>query len=875
MVKATTYMRVQFCPACAVAPMVRHALLVLAALLAALLPGNAAWGESAGVILAHSEALADWQLAHLDTSHVTTQPDDQMAQSGWVYAVFYAGLTALADASPAPRFGDAIVAAGERQHWGLERRPFHADDYAIGQSWIWAYQHKPDAARIAATRARFDAIIAANPQDSLTYGSNPPPFVESACQRRWCWADSLFMAAPAFAGLTAATGDTRYRDFADREFWATTDFLFDKQECLFFRDSRYFTQRGPHGEKVFWSRGNGWVYAALARLLEILPPDYPSRPRYVALFRQMSARLIDLQKPDGYWPVSLLGPTAGTPPETSGTAFFTYGLAYGVRTGLLTDPRYRQAAMHGWAALELAIQPDGRLGWVQQIGVGPDKVKASDTQIFGVGAFLLAGSEMYRLGLEDARAATVQMHPVGQGYAYNNVNTVSMARDALISSGGYQFAFFYGPASAGQVPLMIARRPLPEKAGKDSHTRKKTSRSHRNTGWQVVASPFSVPDVFSNSGARDDHNLIAAGIDAKGFLHLAWGMHNIPLNYAVSAKPVLGHRFGVKQKLTLLRRTMLGRNEEEVTYPEFFHAPDGALMFAYRDGGAGGGSGNGNEFINRYDAKAGHWLRVANPMVDGIASSMNAYLNSFAYDRKGALFASWTLRETPDWQSNHDLFVARSEDGGKNWIAADGIALGPTITRQSAMAHARILALPQGSSLINQTAMTIAADGTPLIASWWAPDAASDNHRREYMLVWPQDRVWQASPITHRGDYEPQDLSSQHVRELARPVVLTDKTGRILVITRYSAAGKAITDSSNRVRVYWSTDKQHWSHIDLNDGNPGSWEPVYDQALWQSQNTLDVFYQPAGLQPDKGRAESTVAVLRWDEAAFFNSIAVP
>ncbi|MGB8602788.1 MAG: BNR repeat-containing protein, partial [Rhizomicrobium sp.] len=518
-----------------------------------------------------------------------------------------------------------------------------------------------------------------------------------------------------------------------------------------------------------------------------------------------------------------------------------------------------------------------RLGWVQQIGVGPDTVKASDTQIFGVGAFLLAGSEIYRLGLEDARAATVQLQPVGMGYAYNNINTVSMARDALISSSGYQFAFFYGPAQGGQVPLMTARRAVAPAAGADTnrHKRKGRHAKHMDTGWHVVATPFTVPDVFSNSGARDDHNLIAAGIDAKGILHLAWGMHNIPLNYAVSAKPVLGRRFGVKQKLALVRRTMLGRNEEEVTYPEFFHAPDGALMFAYRDGGTGGGSGNGNEYINRLDSKTGHWQRVANPMVDGIASSMNAYLNSFAYGSKGVLFASWTLRETPDWQSNHDLFVARSEDGGKSWIGADGAALGPTITRQSAMAHARILALPQGSSLINQTSMTVAQDGTPLIASWWAPEAGSDNHRREYMLVWPQDHVWQANPITTRGDYEPQDLSSQHVRELARPVVLTDKAGRVLVITRYSAAGKAITDSSNRIRVYWSADKRHWAHIDLCDGNPGSWEPVYDQALWQRQNTLDLFYQPAGLDMNKSPNSTPIAVLHWDETAFFTSIAVP
>ena len=111
----------------------------------------------------------------------------------------------------------------------------------------------------------------------------------------------------------------------------------------------------------------------------------------------MSEKLITLQKPDGYWPVSLLGPKENTPPETSGTAFYTYGLAYGVRTGLLSEPRYRDATFKGWSALKAAVQPDGKLGWVQHIGVGPDAVKADDTELFGVGGFLLAGAEIAAL----------------------------------------------------------------------------------------------------------------------------------------------------------------------------------------------------------------------------------------------------------------------------------------------------------------------------------------------------------------------------------------------------------------------------------------------------------------------------------------------
>ena len=369
-----------------------------AAVAAFLLLCAPAVAQKADAILSLTERVADWQIAHLDTTYVPTQPNDQASPRGWVYGALFDGMGALADVAPDPRFADAILAHGKRQGWELEQRTFHADDYVIGRSWVWAYEHSGDPKTIAALKSRFDAIIAASPKGPLDYGKDPPPFQESGCQLRWCWADALFMGPPTFAALSRATGDRKYLDYADREFWATTDFLFDKAEHLYARDSRFFTRRGEHGEKIFWSRGNGWVYAGLARMLQLLPADHPSRARYVALFREMSAKLITLQKPDGYWPVSLLGPPENTPPETSGTGFYTFGLAYGVRTGLLPEPVYRTAAEHGWQALANAVAPDGMLGWVQPIGAGPDAVTRDDTRPYGVGAFLLAGSEVRRLG---------------------------------------------------------------------------------------------------------------------------------------------------------------------------------------------------------------------------------------------------------------------------------------------------------------------------------------------------------------------------------------------------------------------------------------------------------------------------------------------
>jgi unsaturated rhamnogalacturonyl hydrolase len=137
------------------------------------------------------------------------------------------------------------------------------------------------------------------------------------------------------------------------------------------------------------------VFAGLARILNELPQNHPSRPRYETLFKQMASRLLSLQGAAGCWPVSLLEPQKT--PETSGTGFFVYGLAWGIHHGLLPSAEYRQAADRGWHALTSAVTADGKLGWVQPVGAAPDRVSPDDTQLYGVGAFLLAASEMSAL----------------------------------------------------------------------------------------------------------------------------------------------------------------------------------------------------------------------------------------------------------------------------------------------------------------------------------------------------------------------------------------------------------------------------------------------------------------------------------------------
>ena len=179
--------------------------------------------------------------------------------------------------------------------------------------------------------------------------------------------------------------------------------LYDKKENLFARDGRFLWTGSPkdvkeiNGNKVFWSRGNGWVLGGLALLLTDLPKDYPNRPFYENLFKEMAVRIKGLQHEDGLWRTSLLSPESFNHGEVSGSGLFTYALAWGVNNGLLNKEEYLPAVTKAWNALAKCQKPNGMVGWVQNIGFDPKPATANSRQNFGTGAFLLAGSEVLKL----------------------------------------------------------------------------------------------------------------------------------------------------------------------------------------------------------------------------------------------------------------------------------------------------------------------------------------------------------------------------------------------------------------------------------------------------------------------------------------------
>lgn len=340
--------------------------------------------------------LADWQLGQMHGGTVSRATGETRNPRAWEQAVFWVGMTALADAGAPPRIRQAILDMGAANRWLPGEKPYFADDHVITQSYLWAARNGAGEAARVPTRRAFDRVINEPAITSLAFHIPPEGYGAAECLKRWCWCDALFMAPPALLEMSLQTGDARYRDFAMREFWATTDFLYDPVERLYYRDSRFFERRDAKGRKEFWSRGNGWVFAGMARAIPLLDKDSADRHRMEGLFLQMAARLKALQKPDGYWAPSLLAPE-GSPPETSGTAFYTFGLAWGINAGLLPRAEYEPAVRRGWAALKRAIQPDGRLGYVQQVSDRPEKVEPADTQYYGVGAFLLAATQIAAL----------------------------------------------------------------------------------------------------------------------------------------------------------------------------------------------------------------------------------------------------------------------------------------------------------------------------------------------------------------------------------------------------------------------------------------------------------------------------------------------
>lgn len=218
----------------------------------------------------------------------------------------------------------------------------------------------------------------------------------------WWWADGLYMVMPVMTKLYKITDNRKYLDKLYEYVTVSDSIMYDAESGLYFRDGKYVypKHKSANGKKDFWARGDGWVLAGLAKVLQDLPSDYDHRQFFEDKYIKLADAVVECQQPNGYWSRSMWDEAHAPGPETSGTAFFTYGLFWGINNGYLTEAKYLDAANKGWNYLKTtALQKDGRVGYVQPIGekaIPGQVVDANSTSNFGVGAFLLAACEYTR-----------------------------------------------------------------------------------------------------------------------------------------------------------------------------------------------------------------------------------------------------------------------------------------------------------------------------------------------------------------------------------------------------------------------------------------------------------------------------------------------
>lgn len=317
----------------------------------------------------------------------------------WTRAYYYEGLIDLWKIDPQQRYLDYMLEWGNKHNWGLRNSPDgwktrNADNQCAGQTYISLYEldaEKPEH-YIANIKNSIDSMMVTDKIDD------------------WSWIDAIQMAMPIFAQLGNITGDEAYYQRAYDMYMYTKlnhgeNGLYNPEDSLWWRDADFdppYTE--PNGEDCYWSRGNGWVVVAMARMLDILPDNEPNRGEYETMLKEMSYALKRVQREDGFWNVSLHDPTHYGGKELTGTAMFIYGMAYGVNNGLLDRAEFEPVILKAWNAMvNDSLHPNGFLGYVQGTGKEPKEAqpvtyeREPDFDDFGLGAFLMAGAEIYKM----------------------------------------------------------------------------------------------------------------------------------------------------------------------------------------------------------------------------------------------------------------------------------------------------------------------------------------------------------------------------------------------------------------------------------------------------------------------------------------------
>lgn len=311
----------------------------------------------------------------------------------WTRAVYYEGLMALYAVKPEQADYDYAVDWATKHNWALRggETTRNGDNQACGQTYIDLYQIDQKPEKIKEIKASMDLMIKSGKTDD------------------WTWIDALQMGMPVFAKLGVLYKDNSYFDYMYKMYAHTKNVegggLYNQADGLWWRDKSFVPPfKTPNGKNCYWSRGNGWVIAALVKVLDVLPKNDPHREEYLNNYKEMLKALLPLQRSDGFWNVSLHDPEHFGGKEVSGTALFVYGMAWGINKGVIDPKVYRPVLIKAWNAMvKDAVNTDGSLSYMQGTGKEPkdsqpvNYTSRPDFEDYGLGCFLLAGAEVYQL----------------------------------------------------------------------------------------------------------------------------------------------------------------------------------------------------------------------------------------------------------------------------------------------------------------------------------------------------------------------------------------------------------------------------------------------------------------------------------------------
>lgn len=350
------------------------------------------------------KAVADYQIAAYGG----------VPRTSWKSMVFMLGLMSASETLDDPCYLEFVSRWGEKASWKVSSYHFHADGISSGYAFLKLYQAtgRENPGMIADVQAKLAEYFGKETisKEELIRPRWTEESREFCGSNVWWWCDALMFAPPLLAGAAEVTGDSGYSALVDSLYWNAVDFLYDKDDDLFYRDASYFFETGwpsrrssPSGNKVFWSRGNGWVFAGLAFILESMADTYPEKQRYLNLFQELAASVVRYQQDDGLWRSAIQEPDWYPEPETSGSSLLCFALASGINHGWLDDKTYAEPVEKAWAGLVSHVNAEGQLGYSQLVASGPGPVAASDVSDYGQGAFLLAGAEILKMQAADEK----------------------------------------------------------------------------------------------------------------------------------------------------------------------------------------------------------------------------------------------------------------------------------------------------------------------------------------------------------------------------------------------------------------------------------------------------------------------------------------